>query len=408
MTKYLINGLTLRETDPSLNRALAVAYQQKQKSLCLCKTPGIPMYIAKHGAKGDYVIKRMPNSGRDHHFNCASYEPPAELSGRGALNDAISEDPTTGVMSLKVDFSLLKTSMNRPPVEGGAAESSVVKSEPSKLTLKSTFDCLYDKAGLNKWSPKMEGKRGWYVVRKHLWQAARNIVVKKYPLSSILLMPEPFSMERIEEMSDRRHLFFSKLKPMEGKSPIGVLIGEVKAFEDAAHGKKLVIKHMRDTPLYYGKDVDRGIRKNFGREMAMHAEDERIHLLTIATFSMSTSGNLAIESIYLMTVDRHWLPFDNLDELYAIDKAVKDQRHFIKGMRYGLNADDVMATILLTDTQDRPTCVYLVPPGASDAYRSKLDLVIKESQFGSCLWDLNEESPLLLPEIKKQVLDGVC
>src|SRR5690606_29061654 len=104
----------------------AHAYKRRERPLCLCLNPGIPMYIARNGDNG-YVLKRMPNSSQSHHPDCDSFEIPAELSGRGAVEQkAISEDQETGLTNLKLDFSLTKMAVNRSISKADTKEHSVV------------------------------------------------------------------------------------------------------------------------------------------------------------------------------------------------------------------------------------------------------------------------------------------
>ena len=102
MSTYRIGEQYIKSDDPSLNDTLAHAYTAKTRPVCVCRDPGIEMYIAK--VAGKFVIKRMPNSGGDHAPACDSYEPPPELSGLGqVMGTAIQEDPEEGVTALKFE-----------------------------------------------------------------------------------------------------------------------------------------------------------------------------------------------------------------------------------------------------------------------------------------------------------------
>ena len=50
----------------------------------------------------------------------------------------------------------------------------------------------------------MEGRRSWYVVRKHLLQDAANKTAKGAALTDILFIPETFSEEHRIEIESRR------------------------------------------------------------------------------------------------------------------------------------------------------------------------------------------------------------
>ena len=64
MAIYQIGGQSIHSDDPALSELLANIYSSRERPLCLCRTPGIEMYVAKVDDK--YLIKRMPNSGSGH------------------------------------------------------------------------------------------------------------------------------------------------------------------------------------------------------------------------------------------------------------------------------------------------------------------------------------------------------
>lgn len=117
MRRFEVGGVTLDEADPDLAAAVAAAYRDRVRPLCLCRQPGVPMYVARIGDQ--YVIKRMPLTGGLHDPGCDSYEPPLELSGLGPLmGNAIRLDPETGQAALRLKFSLSRTGGRAPPTPG--------------------------------------------------------------------------------------------------------------------------------------------------------------------------------------------------------------------------------------------------------------------------------------------------
>ncbi|WP_444928320.1 DUF1173 family protein (plasmid) [Microbulbifer sp. TRSA002] len=394
MSQYSIGDYVLERSSPLFEEALASTYKSQERPLCLCSSPGFPMYIART-SDNSYVLKRMPNSGQQHHPDCESYEIPTELSGRGAVeNKAISEDQETGLTNLKLDFSLSKVSLNRTINKGETKEPTVVKGDPTKLTIRSLLHFLYEDAGLNRWAPNMEGKRSWYVIRKYLLQAAQNKLTRKNSLGESLLIPEPFSADHKNEIVARRRQFLSKLKKQGNKQPMGILIGKVKSIEEARFGFKMLVKHMPDTPVYMGEDVYKRINKAFSTELAFFYENESIHLLTICTFLLSASGSPQVDTTSFMAVDRNWLPFENIEELELLERLCTERRHFIKGLRYNLRSSDVIASVLLTDTEAKPTAVYLVPAGAAESYYNELNAVVNHSELPSQVLGVNQEETL--------------
>lgn len=100
------------------------------------------MYVAKVGQQ--YIVKRMPNTGKLHHMHCDSYEPPEELSGFGQVDGtAIQEDTQTGETTLKFNFSLTKAAGKKAP-KPSETPADTVKTDGTKLTLTSTLHYLWE------------------------------------------------------------------------------------------------------------------------------------------------------------------------------------------------------------------------------------------------------------------------
>jgi len=175
---------------------------------------------------------------------------------------------------------------------------------------------------------------------------------------------------------------------------MGILIGELKSIEDARFGYKLLIKHMPDTPVYLDEAVYKRINKVFSTEFAFFNENEAIHLLTICTFTLSAAGSPQVDNISFMAVNRNWLPFESFEELELLERLCTKQRSFIKGLRYNLGSDKVIASVLMTDTDDKPTAVFLVPLGVKENYYSALNLILEESDLKSHVIDANKEESL--------------
>jgi hypothetical protein len=124
----------------------------------MCLVEGVEMYVARlMSSHGGYIVKRMPDTGSYHAPDCPSYEPPAEFSGLGqVLGSAITEDPTTGETTLKLDFPLIKMpGRSQMPPSGSDRDS--VASDGIKLTLRGLLHFLWDEAELTRWHPGFAG-----------------------------------------------------------------------------------------------------------------------------------------------------------------------------------------------------------------------------------------------------------
>jgi hypothetical protein len=397
MSTYRVAGRTMGDDDPQLALALAAIHAQKQRLVCLCSEPPAEMYVAK--VNGHFIIKRMPNTGSAHSPACQSYEPPAELSGLGGvLGHAIQENVEEGTTVLKFDFSLSATPGRTAPIPTGK-ETDTAKTSGSKLGLRATLHYLWEEAGFVKWTPSMAGKRSWHVIRKYLLQATETKVAKGAPLSEVLYIPEPFSHERKDEITQRR---LARLSKVLGSSharakQLMLVVGEVKEIAPSRFGHKLIVKHLPDCPLMMQEDLHSRLIRRFENELTLWNATEGSHLLFIGTFGAGPTGVLSLHEVSLMVVNGSWIPIENVYEHRLIEELIRSGRQFVKGQRYNLASNKPLASVVLADTQPRPVALYVVSSTASEEYTSELKALIEESDLASWWWSTEESSLPPLP-----------
>lgn len=386
-------------SDPALTAALASVYGTKVRPFCDCRPGGVEMYIAR--VTGKFAVKRMPNTGPDHAPHCDSYEPPAELSGLGQLmGNAIDENADEGLTTLKLGFSLSKVAGKAAP-SPGTSEKDSVKTDGNKLTLRGTLHYLWEQAGFNRWSPAMEGKRHWPVIRKYLLLAAENKMTKGSALVERLYIPEPFDKDKKAEIAQRRMARMAKAAaPLKETRQLMIVIGEVAEIGTARYGFKIRFKHVPDCDFMMNEDIHKRLQKRFATEIELWSSngDNGVHLMAIATVGVGHTGVPSFEEIALMVVSPGWVPFENQFELMLLGMLGDKKRRYVKGLRYNLASTSPLAAAVLSDTEPQPTAVYIVPPGASDTYRAEMDKLIEGSKLPSVKWELDSgEMPAFPP-----------
>ncbi|ABM44338.1 MULTISPECIES: DUF1173 domain-containing protein [Burkholderiales] len=398
MAIYQIGGQSIHSDDPALSELLANIYSSRERPLCLCRTPGIEMYVAKVDEK--YLIKRMPNSGSGHAPACDSYEPPPELSGLGqVIGSAIQENPDEGTTALKFDFALSKGASRSAPAPSGK-ETDSVKTDGNKLTLRGTLHYLWEEAGFNRWAPTMAGKRSWYVIRKYLLQAAEDKTAKGASLAGMLYMPESFNAEKKNEITQRRLAQMMRIAtPEKGTRRLMLVVGEVKELAQSRYGHKIVLKHLPDCHFMMNDDIYKRLLKRFEVELGLWDALEGTHLMMIGTFSIGATGVASLEEVALMCVTENWIPFESTFEKMALDALTQQNRRFMKGMRYNLPSTRPLACAVASDTEPEPTAMYVVPPGASEDYAAAVDELIAESKLPSWKWVAGEAPMPALPAL---------
>lgn len=397
MRRFEISGRSLREDDPALPAAIAAAYRDRIRPVCLCRDPGIPMYVAAMGDQ--HVVKRMPLSGGQHDPSCDSYEPPVDLSGLGPLmGSAIRLDPASGMAALRLEFSLTRTGSRAAPTPG-VTEATSVKSEARRLSLRALLHLLWNESGLTKWTSAWAGKRHWWNIRYHLIEAAKTMLVKGAPLGEVLLIPETFRTENKEAIEQRRAAALSAIHAQKtGPRKLMVLVGEVKEFQEARGGHRLVVKHMPGFPFLLDDRTWQRVQARFEAELALWAANDASHLIAITTFGLNAAAIAIVEEIALMVVAENWIPYESAQELRLVEALAKVREQSIKGLRYATPSDQPIAAALLMQHRPRPLALFVVPASVDDAYGSALtEMIASRPEMDSWIWHTGQGEMPPLP-----------
>lgn len=365
---YEIAGRRFKIGTRGFAEAVADSHAAHQRPRCMCLVEGIEMYVARLG--DGYIVKRMPDTGSHHAPDCPSYEPPAESSGLGqVLGSAITEDPTTGETTLKLDFSMSKIS-GRTAMPAASGDSDSVASSGTKLSLRGLLHYLWDQAELTRWQPGFAGRRTWGTVRKHLLLAAENKIARGDSLRTRLYIPEAFSVDQRDAINARRVAQWSQAIAAPGKPQhLMLLIAEVKEIVPARYGFKAVVKHVPDQAFALDEQLYRRLGRRFESALALWGAADDIHMVMIATFSVAAAGIPTIVELSLMPATRHWLPVEDGFEKQLIERLVDDGRSFVKGLRYNLGAEGALASATLTDCEGLAPLLFVVHAGIEDTGR---------------------------------------
>lgn len=370
---YEVGGQRFEASSRGFVDAIADAHAEHRRPRCMCVEgfdgKGVEMYVARlAGTDGCFIVKRMPNTGSHHAPDCPSYEPPAESSGLGqVLGSAITEDPVTGETTLKLDFAMSKIAgRSAMPTAGGDGDS--VASSGTKLSLRGLLHYLWDQAELTRWQPGFAGKRTWATVRKHLLLAAENKIARGDSLRSRLYIPEVFSVDQRGAMNARRMAQWSQAIAAPGKPQhLMLLIAEVKEIVPARYGFKAVVKHVPDQAFALDEQLYRRLGRCFEPALALWGATEDIHMIMVATFSVAAAGIPTIVELSLMPVTRYWLPVEDGFERQLIERLVAEGRSFVKGLRYNLGAESVVASATLTDSEGLAPLLFVLHADAQDS-----------------------------------------
>lgn len=396
--RYRIGQAVVEEDDPVFDAAMAEAYRTRQRPICLCCEQGAAMYIARVGEQ--FFIKRMPLSGPGHDSRCQSYEPPYELSGLGPLiGGAIQLDPASGMAALKLDFSLSKRGTQKTSGAGGQSEGPV-KNEIRKMSLRALLHYLWHQGGLTEWTAHWAGKRHWYQVRSHLIDAAATMTVKGTSLAERLFVPENFRLDDKAVIEQRRAQALADIRaPVSGPRKLMLLIGEIKTFEAARSGQKIVIKHMPGFPLMVEDNAWRRLQSRYAAELELWTANEKAHLIVIATFGMTLSGLASINEIALMLSTEQWLPIETLYEQRLVERLARQSSKSVKGLRFNLSSTQPLAAATLPQRHPSPAALYIVPPDADETFEQALsEMIAVRRDVEPWIWRVAEGDMPALPD----------
>ena len=357
MSTYKIGEKTYAEDAPELQEALAAIYESDARPLCMCVPKGVEMYISRFSK---FVVKRMPDSGHLHAAECDSFEIADAETGRGLHTGDAIQRLEDGRLKIRLGFPLTRYEGKSIPHGVGGGSADAVEGSKGSLTIGALLHLLWHEAGFNKWSPKMQGKRYWGLIRHFLLQAATDIDAKGGRLAEHLLIPEPFRKDQKDEIAERLAQQLAKLdSPRTGVHPMLVLIGELKDLEDAQTGGRAVIKHLPTVTLQVSDDLMKKIKRHFGPAIEAVQTGDGIGLVMACTMRKA-DDKYVVEAATLMLVNSQWIPVENRFERAVADALIAADRSFIKLLRYGAPEKYAYANFVLRDTGEHQVHMDIV------------------------------------------------
>ncbi len=393
--RFLIKGRVLGIDDPQLQPALAQVHETPERPRCLCVPGGVEMYVAHHS---QFVVKRMPETGSMHHPGCPSYEPELRQSGLGELVGEAVLESELGFVELRVDFPWTR-SVGRGVLRGQPLDASEIEAPRRRMSLRALVHFLFERAGFNRWSPAMEGKRNQGVLHKYLQEAAESVVVKGMVLANRLYVPEPFSETAKTAVAQRRRQKLSVLQPREGQSPLAVVIGEFKATYMTPLGRRVWIKHMPDAPLLIAAKAWERVERVFAPLLEARDADNghRVRLIVAALIRARREHTYEIDVASLMLTSEHWIPVEGVHELPLVQALVNQQRRFVKPLRYDAKHAASFPNALLLDAGAVPIPLHVVSAFLDPREQAAKALALKNGDQKPWVWHTNEPMPALAP-----------
>jgi hypothetical protein len=382
--RYLINGRIFAVQDPKLQEALARVHGTPARPRCLCIAEGVEMYVSKFK---DFVIKRMPETSAEHRPTCPSYELPASESGLGeVLGEAIIERGPKGV-ELRLAFPLTRRT-GRSFAAADPKSLGEVTVPRKTLSLRGLLHYLWQRAGFNRWYPRMHGKRSYWVLRKFLLQASEGVETKGLRLAERVFIPEGFSRDRMVEIARRREQFLSILLARDAdlRFEMMLAIGELKEFRGTTLGYHLILKHLPDLPLFLEHRAGERTKGIFEKELLAWSNGQ-VKLVVGCLIYAKQEHCYQIESLSLMMVGAEWIPLAHAYEREVVDKLVAEERTFIKPLWYEAKHSGPYPNFQLLDIGQRPVALDIISVFLSVQEHAAKTRAIAKRNHGSWAWN---------------------
>lgn len=396
MRRFLIGDRSFEEDSADLQALLPHAYEQKLRPHCQCKDPPVRMYIAR--LDGQFLVKRMPLSGRDHEPTCPSYEPPYELSGLGPLIGNAIQIEATGRTALKLDFSMTKRGPRMATSAPTEPSEPAIRNETKKLSLRAMLHYLWEMGELTEWRSSWASKRGWGRVRTSLMNAASQMTARGGELSDLLFVPEVFNHGDREGIAARRATALAGAQASgTGLRKLMIIVAEVKEFIAAREGHCIALRHL-PFPLIMEEGAWKRLIVRYETELELWRSSKEFHLILIATFGISASGIAAVDEVAMMVVNENWIPFESVHERLLLERLAGLRRKSVKGLRFNLSRDQPIVSVTLPEQRPSPVAMFIVPAGRNEDYeRAMAEMIEARPEMTPWVWRIAEGEMPRLP-----------
>jgi len=383
--------------------------------VCLCRRDvTLPLYIAK---KQQYYLARMPGTGGDHAPFCPFFDPPAAWTGRAVYKvGAISEEEDGGLRVKLVDgVGVCASSTAQAAVADPAPTDEEAPKKRGKLALRGLLHLIWEQAGLNRWSPRMEGKRNYFVLAKYVGQAIEAMELKGQTLGAYLYMPEPFRKDSAREITDRaKKRLYQLLIDRGGRRKRMLSLAVVKSIDMQEGGAFVRLAHAPAELNLWASDavLTKFMAKRFPNVLSpddLLGEDR--HLVAMMAIERDDSGVNVITKLDGMWTDKRYLPFETDTDRRVADRLVEARRYFQRTLRFDAGRDEVFPDFLLLDADEHPVPMFVFGHRPTTRRDSETRQVVQEHQDEGLVhwfWDIQWEAENIpdLPDKYVRVAGG--
>lgn len=327
--------------------SLKLAKDTKSFATCGCDTTQeLRLYVHTAHVSSVLSLRRFPHTGPAHATDCKYYCRINKDGGVGTYtNDAIREED--GTLRISMNYSLRvspdKTEHPQPENVLPPSRVSVTKKLP-KLSLLGLLHLLWENTSTHMWVPAFKDRRSMNGVMGRIYNEAKTIRQGRTTLSDVLLLQERAScnLAAIKHAVDshRRLVVISELARWQDKYEKGT--GTLPV----ANPVKNSMPYLNTDPVRWKDTLAR-----FWREVAWWKQGGKVIVIAVTDVPVcGESNNAQVRQVCMMMVSPRFIPLDSSFEGILEDKLVREDRAFIKPLRYDSALNEFHPDFCLTDT----------------------------------------------------------
>jgi hypothetical protein len=187
-----------------------------------------------------------------------------------------------------------------------------------------------------------------------------------------------------------------------------LVMSELKEFSATDVDHRIVLRHMPDCPLFMERKAGERFKKVFecefeawahrrSEEQAGHADRSALRFLFCGLIYAKREGLYFVDTATLVMLSSTWIPLDHPYEQILIDELVRQERRFLKPLRFESKQGASFPNAVLLDTGDAETPLDIVTPFMSDRDRGFKQRALAK-RVGGWVWDMQtQQEPPPLP-----------
>ncbi|MBS3912778.1 MAG: DUF1173 family protein [Hydrogenophaga sp.] len=400
---------TVREDDPDRwQRLLGRAVRSGVRPECLCQgqARALPMVVAEMGRV--LFLKRMPNSGQDHHPTCESHggnerRGPKLGDRRNALQKLGS-----GLLDVHLDVPLstvVGAGGGDGKAEGRPLPQSGVPGR-GELSLLGLLHLVWERAGLNAWGADAgQVQRRLSSVYNKLAQEVQELAIAGKPASERWFVPDAHldatAMTRKREAMDMMYMHLQS-QEHHGRRPVLMVSGEVRNIFQSAYGYGLRLKGLPDDrPIWLTtSSMDRlqrswpSVTQWIGGKAEESAPAAKAFLM--AGVQASREGNFNWVYGAWMDLSDDYIPVDSRYERTVAEALVRQVRSFYKPLRYDHSAQ-THPDFVLTDATPGGVVMEVYGMQTPEYLARKREKTRIYREEGRMTWEWNASQGVPMP-----------